>query len=99
MPPRKPEPSEMIDAAILSTKSSATVHSDSRSIPAKCSAPWPDDITCGATIANSPTRNPADRRSQRQPHLTRTNKASHSATPRISRMPARSAKQTDQWRR
>ena len=58
MPPRKPEPSEMIDATILSTKKQRHGPKRQASIPAKCSAPWPDDITCGATIANSPTRSP-----------------------------------------
>ena len=57
-PPRKPLPSDTIEASAFRTKTPAIMASDSDTIEVKCSAPWPDAITCGVTSAISPTARP-----------------------------------------
>ena len=86
-PPRKPEPSEAIDARILSTNTTATVRSDRSSMPATRNAPWPDDMICGDMIAINPTHRPPIMVRKNGRSLIRANMFSLIATPRIRMMP------------
>ena len=88
MPPRNPEPSEAIDATILSTNNSATVRNDKSSIPATRKAPWPDDMICGDTIASNPTTRPPAMVRSAGRNRNRANIFSLIATPRMRSMPS-----------
>src|SRR6266852_2165449 len=87
-PPRKPLPSETMDATALSSSTIASSPSGRSMMPARCSAPCPDDITCGVMHAHRPTTRPpsAGRNARATPHLT--NKDSQAPTPRMMAMPS-----------
>ncbi len=55
--------------------------------PAKCSAPCPDDITCGVTKASRPTMRPPSAGRSGGQSLVFDNSSSHSVTPRMMAMP------------
>ncbi len=57
------------------------------SIPVRCSAPWPDDITCGVTMANPPTIAPPMVGRRSAGSLTRSRSVSKKLTPIITTMP------------
>ena len=57
------------------------------SIPVRCSAPWPDDITCGVTIANPPTIAPPRLGRSSAGSLIRSSTVSKKLTPTITTMP------------
>ena len=91
-PPRKPVPSETIDASAFRTKTPAMICNGIETRPEKCSAPCPDDITCGVTSASSPTaRPPSAGRSGGQSRVF-ASPVSHNATPRMMRMPNSAAR-------
>ena len=91
MPPRKPEPSETTEAAALSVKMSAITWSGRSIIPVRCSAPCPDDITCGVTSAIAPTARPPSAGRSGSHSFARSSSCSHSATPRIRPTPTSAA--------
>ena len=61
------------------------------SMPETRSAPWPDDMTCGETIANKPTNSPPTIVRHIGRSANREKIASHSATQRIIAMPRNAA--------
>ena len=86
-PPRKPLPSETIEASALSRNTPAMTASGIETMLVKCSAPWPDDITCGVSSAMAPTASPPSAgRSGAHSRILASN-VSHSATPRMIAMP------------
>ena len=87
-PPRNPEPSEAIEAAILRRNTVATVRTERSSVPMIRNAPWPDDITCGDSSAISPTNRPPIVVRSIGRNRKRTNSASDNATPRIRKIPS-----------
>ena len=91
-PPRKPLPSEMIEAIAFSTNMVATTVSGIETKPAKCSAPCPDDITCGVTSASRPTARPPSAGRSGGHSRVFASSASHSATPRMMAMPTSAAR-------
>ena len=77
----------MVEASAFSTKIKAMVASGSLKMPVRCSAPWPDDITCGEIIANRPTSAPPSIGRMLGRTRALVNRTSQAATPRISNMP------------
>ena len=65
-PPRKPEPSETIEASVFSTKIIAIICNGNLKMPVRCSAPWPDDMTCGEIDRQQADQRAADHRPQRR---------------------------------
>src|ERR1700738_511477 len=57
-PPRKPLPSEITEAIAFSMNTPAMTINGIKTNPSKCSAPCPDDITCGVSKASRPTPRP-----------------------------------------
>ncbi len=86
-PPRKPLPSDITEATAFRMNTVAMTASGIETMLEKCSAPCPDDITCGVSRASRPTPRPpsAGRSGGQIPVLL--SKASHSATPRMMAMP------------
>ncbi len=90
-PPRKPEPSETIEATALSANTPAMKASGIATMPAKRSAPWPDDITCGVSSAIAPTASPPSAGRSGCHSRVLASSASHSVTPRMIAIPVKAA--------
>ena len=88
-PPRKPLPSETIDAIAFRMNSEAMNASGIDTMLVKCSAPCPDDITCGVSSAIAPTKRPPSAGRSGGHSLIFVSSASHAATPRMMAMPNR----------